>query len=142
MTRLFLDSSVLFAAVYSTQGHARDIIALAARGEITLVVSQFVLAEAKRNLAENAPQRHPFFDYVLQITPFEFVQPTKRQVLAAGKHVVLKDAPIIAAARKAKVDMLVTLDRKHLLGKPELARYVRAAIVTPKEAMARLAQPN
>ena len=61
---------------------------------------------------------------------------------AAARRVAAKDAPIVAAARKARVDMLVTLDKKHLLGRPELAQYVRADIVTPKEAMAHLAKSN
>ena len=94
MTRIFLDSSVLFSATYSIHGH------------------------------------------------FEFVRPMKRDVLAATKHVALKDAPIVAAARKAKVDFLVTLDRKHLLGQPNLAKYVRAPIVTPKEVMEQLSSKN
>jgi predicted nucleic acid-binding protein len=47
----------------------------------------------------------------------------------------LKDAPIVAAAKKAQADMLVTLDKKHLLGKPELAMYAGMKIVTPKEAI-------
>jgi predicted nucleic acid-binding protein len=41
-------------------------------------------------------------------------------------------------AKRAGVEMLVTLDKKQLLGRPELARFVGADIVTPKEAMARL----
>jgi hypothetical protein len=57
---------------------------------------------------------------------------------AAAERVALKDAPIEAAACKAKVDLLVTLDKKHLLGKPALAKYVGAEIVAPKEAVKRL----
>jgi predicted nucleic acid-binding protein len=48
---------------------------------------------------------------------------------------VLKDAPILAAAKQAQVDLLVTLDKKHLLGKPELVAYLGKKIVTPKEAV-------
>jgi predicted nucleic acid-binding protein len=55
-------------------------------------------------------------------------------VQAAAKHVTLKDAPILAAARKAKVAFLVTLDKKHLLSRPELAQYARTIIATPQEA--------
>ena len=45
------------------------------------------------------------------------------------------DAPILAAARKAKVDALVTFDRKHLLSKPALAVYIKCPIVLPDDAM-------
>lgn len=74
--------------------------------------------------------------------PFALVQPTKRNVLAAARYVALKDAPLVAAARKAKVDFLVTLDKKHLLGRPDLAKYIRAEIVTPKEAVIHLTRLN
>ena len=142
MKRLFIDSSVLFAAAYSRTGHARDLVLMAVRGEITLVVSQLVLEETRRNLAESAPDRLIILDYITAGIPFEIVKPTKREVIAAARRVVLKDAPIIAAARKARVDHLVTLDKKHLLGKPELAEYVRAPIVTPQEAFERLVQSD
>jgi len=142
MKRLFLDSSGLFAAAYSRTGHARDLILMAVRGEIILVVSQLVLEETRRNLAESAPERLAILDYLTAGIPFEFVKPAKREVIAAARHAVLKDAPMVAAARKARVDYLVTLDKKHLLGKPELAAYVRAPIVTPQEAFERLAKPD
>jgi len=51
MTRIFLDSSVLFSAAYSSRGRARELILRAARGELTLVVSDLVLEETRRNLA-------------------------------------------------------------------------------------------
>ena len=72
----------------------------------------------------------------------QFVRPTKRQVLSAAAHVALKDAPIVAAAKRAKVDLLVTLDKKHLLGKPELAKYASTEIVTPQEAVIQLRRVN
>lgn len=142
MKRLFIDSSVLFAAAYSRTGHARDLILMAVRGEILLVISQLVLEETRRNLAESAPEHLAILDYVTAGIPFELVRPTKREVMGAAKRIVLKDAPILAGARKAGVDYLVTLDKKHLLGKPELAEYVRAPILTPQEAFERLTQSD
>ena len=91
-------------------------------------------------MQQRLPERLAILDYVTAGILFELVKPTKREVIAAARSVVLKDAPIVAAARKARVDYLVTLDKKHLLGRPDLAKYVRAPIVTPQEAFARLAQ--
>ena len=138
MSLLFIDSSVLFSAAYSVRGHAHDIIRMAIRAEVTLVVSQLVMAETRRNLAESAPDKLVLLDYIVASIPFEFVRPTKGEVRAAAKRVALKDAPILAAARKARVDFLVTLDKKHLLGKPELARYARTNIATPREVFTHL----
>lgn len=46
MMRIFLDSSVQFSAIYSSRGHSRDLLLMAAREEITLVISQLVLQAA------------------------------------------------------------------------------------------------
>lgn len=138
MTRVFIDSSVFFSAAYSPRGHARDLIMMAMRGEIDLVLSRIVIEETRRNLAINAPESLPFMEFILESVPYEMAQPSKEQVLDTGKYTALKDAPIAAAAKEAGVELLVTLDRKHLLGRPDLARHVGADVVMPKEAVRRL----
>ena len=45
MKRLFIDSSVLFSAAYSSRGNARNIILMAARKELTAVISKLVINE-------------------------------------------------------------------------------------------------
>ena len=142
MKRLFIDSSVLFSAAYSPRGNARNIILMAARRELTAVISKLVIDETNRNMIEKAPEKAHLLETIIDNIPFEITRPTKREVLAAAKHAELKDAPIIAAAKKTKVDFLVTLDKKHLLGKPELVDYIDAEIVTPKEAVIQLVRDD
>ena len=137
MTRIFIDSSVFFSAAYSSRGHSRDLILMVLRGDVDLVLSRLVLEETRRNLAESAPKSLSFLEFVLESVPYEIVRPSKRQILEAAEYTAFKDAPIAAAAKMAKVELLVTLDRKHLLGRPDLARYVGADIVTPKEVVGR-----
>ena len=129
--RLFIDSSVLFAAAYSTRGHAHDLIQMGIRGQVTLVISRLVLEETRRNLAASAPEGLPALERLLDNLSVEIVQPSKEEVLAAAEHTALKDAPILAAARAGNVDILVTLDRKHLLGKPNHEAYAQVLIRTP-----------
>ena len=88
MKRLFIDSSVLFSAAYSSHGHARNLIIMAARGEDLLVISPLVLEETRRNLEENAPETVAYFDLLVQTLPFEIAQPTKEDVLDAS-HVAV-----------------------------------------------------
>lgn len=140
MMRVFIDSSAIFSAAYSPHGHARDLLEAAMRGDLELVVSPTVLEETRRNLAESAPETLPFLELVLASVSPEVCQPTKTEVLAAAEYTARKDAPIAAAAKRAGVELLVTLDKKHLLGRPALARFVGADIVTPKEAAAKLAE--
>lgn len=57
MPRLFLDSSVLFAAIFSATGGARELLRLSSEGLLHLHVSQDVLAESEQNLRAKAPNR-------------------------------------------------------------------------------------
>jgi predicted nucleic acid-binding protein len=140
--RLFLDASVLYAAIRSSRGHARELVMRGVRREIGLVTSAVVLAETRRNRYAAEPLLLMLFDRFTTEVRFEYIRPTTREIRAAAKRVNLKDAPIVAAARKAKVDMLVTFDRRHLLGKPLIARYVRAPIGTARQAMDLLTETN
>ena len=130
--------SILFAAAYSGKGHARDLILMAARDEIRLVISKLVIEETRRNLADFAPEVLPALELVFASIDFDSVDPSKEEVIAASGMVVLKDAPILAAAKAARVNMLVTLDKKHLLDRPELERDIGASIPRPVDAVQRI----
>ena len=135
--RFFLDANILFSAVYSSQGYARDLITLAAAEHpgVRLVVSQDVLEETRRNLAYNVPEKLLVFERFLAAVPFVIVNPSRRSVVGAARRVAIKDAVIIAAARKARVEALVTFDARHLLNNAAAASYVRAPILRPNEAL-------
>jgi predicted nucleic acid-binding protein len=135
--RLFLDASVFFSAVYSARGHARELVTLAAAEQpsVRLVFSQDVLDETRRNLAYSVPEKLPVLERFLAAVPFEIVSPARRSVVGAARRVAAKDAAIVAAARKARVDALVTFDAKHLLDNPVVTSYVWAPVVRPREAV-------
>ena len=101
MIRAFIDASVLFAAAYSGTGAAREIIRLAAQGEVRLVISQLAFQEARRNLQQKASEVVTELDDIWDTVDFEIVRPTKREVQGAMKYTAAKDAPIIAAAKSA-----------------------------------------
>ncbi len=135
--RLFFDSSAFYAAAYSSTGAAREVILLSLQGRVKIVVSQDVLEETQRNIARKAPELVDIYHLFLSLLTLEIVpDPSINEVREAERHVVQKDAPIVAAARNAKVDYLVTFDKKHLLDHPDLVKYVGAEIVTPREVIA------
>jgi len=138
MIRAFIDASVLFAASLSPTGASREIIRQAVRGQITLVASKLVYGEVEKNLADKAPEALPAFHQFLDTVPFEIVRPSKRQVLQAAQYSALKDAPIVAAAKRARVDYLVSLDRRHLVGMPEVAQRSGLKIVLPSELLEKM----
>ena len=59
----------------------------------------------------------------------------KQQVLEAAAYIALKDAPIVAAAKHAQADYLVSLDRRHLVGLPDIAGKSGLNIVLPSELL-------
>jgi predicted nucleic acid-binding protein len=84
---------------------------LADAGLCELMASPYAIEEARRNLPFKRPERLSEFarlTAVLTICP----EPSKEFIeWAAAQGLGPKDAPILAAAAQAKVDLLVTGDR-------------------------------
>ena len=135
MIRAFIDASVLYAAACSSTGASREIIRQAVRANVTLVSSELVLAEVERNLAQDAPEALPAYELFLNTVPFELVRPSKRQISQAAQYTALKDAPIVAAAKRAQVDYLVSLDRRHLVGVLEVMQRSGLKILLPHQLL-------
>ena len=141
MIRAFLDTSVLYAAAYSETGASREILRQAIRGAVGLVISQLVLEEARRNLQAKAPEVLTDLDRLCEAVDFEIVRPTVRDIKAAAQYIVPKDAPIVAAAKRAQVDFLVSLDRRHLVGQPDITQRSGLRIVLPDELLEEIRKP-
>lgn len=133
MIKAFIDASVFFSACYSETGASFEIFRQSLRGNVQLVISEFVLQETQRNLASKSPKALEWFQEFRDNVDFEVVAASKEQVLEAADYTELKDAPIVAAARKAQVDYLVSLDRRHLVGRPEVAQGSGLEIVLPEK---------
>jgi predicted nucleic acid-binding protein len=137
MIRVFLDASVLFAASFSKTGASRRLFREALRGGIRIVYSHHVLEETERNLARKASKALPAFHELCKLVDAEVVEkPTLGELNKAADYIHLKDAPIAAAAVKAKVDYLATLDRKHFIDDPDVAIRSGLRIGTPGSALA------
>src|SRR4051794_39325744 len=105
-SRAFIDSTVLMAASISATGAGRALILRGMRGEVQLFISPLVLLETERNLYNKAPQALGDFNAFKDALVANLVNPTKIAVLQAAHFVALKDAPIVAAAQRARADYL------------------------------------
>lgn len=132
---LFLDANVLFTAAISPGGASRALVRLSAAGACRLAASPFAIDEARRNVGVKRPDRRAELDVVL--ATLDRVGDARPDLLTwAVRHVVAKDAPILAAAVGAHADVLVTGDRTHfgdLYG-----RTVRGLRVEPPRVALRL----
>ncbi len=110
-------------------------------GRIEAIISQDVLDEVERNLSRKAPDLLARYRQLLHLMePTTGADPSPEEVRAAEAYVAQKDAPIVAAAIKARVDYLVTYDRKHLLKPVEVARLSGLTVATPADVLAILRQ--
>jgi predicted nucleic acid-binding protein len=130
---VFLDASVLFSAAYSQTGASREIIRLGIQGEIQLVISDLVCNEALANLQNKAPAAVQSLSVFLKLVPFKVVRPSKEDVLAAMKYTEFKDAPVVAAAKCAEANYLISLDRAHLVGVVAVEEGSGLTILLPGE---------
>lgn len=137
MIRVFLNASVLFSASYSKTGSSRDLLREAIRGNLEIVVSRHVLEEAERNLTQKAPGALPAFRELLGLIAAEVAErPTLEELKQSATYINLNDTPVVAAAAKARVDYLVTWDRKHFIDNPRVAEKSGLMILTPDKLMA------
>jgi predicted nucleic acid-binding protein len=115
--RIFLDASALFAAAYSPEGAARELLRLGLAGHVVLLTNQIAIEEVARNLTRKAPEGLVIFRTLLADLPIEILPtPAQAEVENLVAIVVAKDASILAGAVAARADFLATFDRQHLIG--------------------------
>jgi predicted nucleic acid-binding protein len=137
--KVFIDSSALFAASYSPTGSAHELVERALEGRVGVVLSTLVLTETERNLVTSAPHAlHSFLEF-RDILRYRLRNPSPGLILDTERIVVAKDAPIIAAARSARVKLVATYDRKHLLSiRADILEAFGITVATPDEILTTL----
>lgn len=135
--RLFLDANILFSAGYREGSPALLLFELAAADRCDLSTSAFAWDEARRNIALKCPQRTAILDALRSQLKFAPVPDTSAIANAAKQGLPDKDAPILAAARTAGVDILVTGDRTHF-GHLYGNAVGGVQVLTLKDSLARL----
>ena len=126
----FLDSSVLFSAVYSPTGGWSKLFTI--RG-LKLVTSKVVLAEVERNVRHKLESYHlgRFFRLVEKLIILD-IEPNVRDISKAKMVIVKKDAVILSQAKVSKSGCLFTLDRKHFLNE-KVEKFIKPIkVITPK----------
>ncbi len=129
--RIFLDTNVLIAGLSSRTGASACLLDLGDAEEVDLVLSRYVLVELDRVIAEKFPHLTERYDAFLKEFCFELqAEPSISRIREAAAIIDLGDAPILAAAKLAQVDYLVTLDIRHF-HTPRVRAYLPIPILTP-----------
>ena len=135
---IFLDSCALIAGIVSSQGAARVLLLLAEDEKIILSVSEQVIVEVERNVARKAPQALPFAREIILRANIRILRDPSLELVLARQDWIdhPADVPILVAASLARVDFLVTLNTRHFLVNPNVARKSGLRIGTPGDALA------
>lgn len=134
---LFLDSSALVAGIISPTGAARALLLLAETGHITITISEQVVAESERAITRIVPRALGDFRKSILISNVTIVRNPSPDEVVANLHMISHppDVPILVTAMKAGVDYLVTLNHKHFIDDPNVARLSGLQIGTPGDAL-------
>jgi predicted nucleic acid-binding protein len=108
--KLFLDANVIFSAAWREEGRAQALVALARGGSCELVTSAHALEEARRNLQLKSSGFEQRLAGVMAQVAVSGEAPADLTKWAAEQGLPAKDAPVLAAAVQAGVDLLVTGD--------------------------------
>jgi len=138
--RAFFDTNVVFSAVLSSGGVPRELLLLAARETIQVVISQQVVEEIRRNLSKKHPEFLRHLPSLLTQARIEVVEDAnERAVEEVIEYIPYPpDAAIFAAALEARVDCFVTGDRRHFLSKPEIEDRAGLSILSPRAFLQRV----
>lgn len=131
--RTLLDTNVLISGIISTKGPPAAMLDLGEAEEIEIVVNRQVLVEADRVFARKFPnllERYRLF--IRSLKPELAEDCTSAMVRQAEKHMNSFDAPILAAAKEAAIDFLVTGNTKHF-STSKVRSFLPVPVLTPRE---------
>jgi len=113
---VIFNASVVLAGLRSPKGGSGKVLSWAKERKIQEVISEIILDEVIRHVSKIEREEKWVLKYLGSIFRKIFPPPQKENV-EAYKNIVkdLGDAHVLASAKEAKANFLVTLDKKHLL---------------------------
>ena len=97
-----------------------------------------VVSETERALARKAPKALLYYREALRSTGLHLVRNPSSEDVRAFRDIISHqaDVPIVVAAMRARVDYLVTLNRRHFIDDPGVAARSGLQIGTPGQVLA------
>lgn len=131
--KVFIDANVLVAATISSSGGSFRILTESLIRGFCFITSRYAYREAERTIQEKYPS---LLKEYYQLVPFLILvsDPFSKEIERVLTIIDFKDAPVLAAAIKEKVFVLITLDRKHFIDNQKLKdEFSFLEILTPKD---------
>ena len=136
--KVFIDTSALFAGIWSREGGGRMVLKLGEAGAIRLLVSPQVMRELEGALRRKAPQAMGALALILERSGVEITESPPEETIQDALKLVdhLGDARILAAVLTAGVDYFITLDKEHFLENRAVMESTSIPIGTPGDFLA------
>jgi predicted nucleic acid-binding protein len=125
-----MDANLLIGAFLAPRA-SRQVMEWAREGRVTLVLSPYVIAEARRMISRAFRHRLAEFDAFIAATPHELAPDPSPEAVAEHRDLVEDpaDVPVALAAIDAGVDYLLSSDH-HLVADDESTRELRRHVRT------------
>lgn len=133
--RVVFDSNVYYSAVRSARGGSRILLQLVEFGLVRLCSNDYIFAEIRKNIIKK--ETEAVFQRYLQLIENLSYIPTDINLIQArqefkGFIADEDDVAILAIAKQAQADYLVTLDKRHFF-KPKVRQALPIPIVSPAQ---------
>lgn len=131
--KVFLDTSVLVAALLSPEGGSAQIVEFCEAKLFQGVISSDVDRELMEVIRRKFPEVELHAKKILKAAHLKIIKKTAPTFLKKASRWIeyLNDAKILAAAKQGKTDYLITLDIRHFLKDPKIAQKAGMKISTP-----------
>lgn len=138
MTKVFLDASVIIAALLFPTGGSHTLIELGNAGFLHTITSQTVTDEVINNSSKIKKTQKEIINFFAENAILVRERITASEIERFKEVIEFKDAHILAGAVSTRCTYIATLDRKHLLI-PQVKRYIKPIkVATPKEILEEL----
>ena len=133
--KVFFDSSVIIAALLSPDGSSAKILGMCEAGLVKGFISNQVKEEIEKVIVRKFPEFMKFFRAILKISKLKIVKnPGMVRIKEARRWIAdVNDAPILAAAKMANIDALLTLDIRHFIKDERVMKKSGLSIMTPAD---------
>jgi len=136
--RIFLDTSAIFAGIWSETGGGRMLLRLGEAGVTVLLTSPLAVAELEAAFRAKAPRVLGILALVFDRAGIEVTGHPSGELRMRADRLVDHpgDAQILASAWGEDIDFFVSLDRKHFVDNQRLVENVPFLVGTPGDCLA------
>lgn len=135
--RVFIDASVLIAALISPTGGSSLLLKYAAAGKVTGIISQTVIDEILKEdkFTKIKKTKIQIEQFIAQSSLIIRKPITVEEIKPYQDLIDIEDAHLVAGANLTKCQYLATLDKKHVLRPDVQKKFLPLKIVSPGQLL-------